>query len=91
MCCALRFVGLSVSKPTNRLRSPLAAAFSSRPGSQHRLHRPGGLPQPPHAAHPVEERRGEAGVAKQVVVQEVQVAARQALDLGQGRVDRSGV
>src|SRR4051794_35781145 len=60
-------------------------------GPQDGLHRAGGLPQPSHPAHALEQGAGEAGVAEQVVVEEVQVAARQPVDLGQGRVDRLGV
>jgi hypothetical protein len=37
---------------------------------------------PAHAAHPVEQGSGEAPVAEQVVVQEVQVPAGKPLDLG---------
>ena len=50
---------------------------------QHGIHRAGGLPQPSHAAHAVEERRGEAAIAEQVIVEEVQMTAGQALDLGE--------
>jgi len=46
---------------------------------------------PPHAAHAGEQGGREAPVAEQVVVQEVQVAAWQPLDLGQHLVNGSGV
>lgn len=62
-----------------------------QPGPQHRLDGPRGLPQPSHAAHPVEQGPRETGIAEQVVVQEVQMAARQPVDLGERRVHRLGV
>ena len=57
-------------------------------GSEHRVDRTGRLPQAAHAAHPFEQRRGEAAIAEQVIVEEVEMASRQAVDLGKGRVDR---
>ena len=39
--CSARLAGLSVSKPTNRLRSPAATAFSSRSGRSTELTVPG--------------------------------------------------
>src|SRR5262245_15061353 len=44
------------------------------------------LPKSPHAAHAVEESGRELGVAEEVVVQEVEVPARQSLDLRKGAV-----
>src|SRR5262249_61723341 len=40
-----------------------------------------------HAAHAVEERRGEARVAKKMIVEKVEVSSRQPVDLGQRIVD----
>ena len=40
-----------------------------------------------HPAHPLEQRRGEARVAEQVIVEEVDVATGHPLDLGERRVD----
>ena len=54
---------------------------------EHGVHRAGGLPETAHAAHALEQRRGEAAIAEQVIVEEVQVTAGQALDLGQRRID----
>ena len=45
------------------------------------------LPHPVHPAHPVEKRLGKGRAAEQVVVEEVEVAARQPVDLGQRPVD----
>src|SRR4029450_9373730 len=50
----------------------------------------GALEQPPHAAHAVEERRGEAAIAEQVIVEKVQMAPRQPGDLGERVVDPLG-
>jgi hypothetical protein len=47
---------------------------------QHRLDGPGCLPQPPHSGHSVEQGRGEARIAEQVIIEEVQVAAGQPVD-----------
>ena len=41
-----------------------------------------------HAAHAVEERRRESPIAEEVVVEEVQMAARQALDLRERGINR---
>ena len=57
-------------------------------GTQHRVHRARGLPEPPHPPHPVEERLGEGGVAEEVVVEEVEVPPGQALDLRERLLDR---
>ena len=50
---------------------------------QDRAHGPRRLPDALHPPHPLEERRGEAHVAEQVIVQEVEVAAGKARDLGE--------
>jgi hypothetical protein len=42
----------------------------------------------PHAAHPVKEALGEAAIAEQVIVEEVDVPSRQPFDLGQCLVAR---
>ena len=56
-------------------------------GREHGIHGSGGLPQASHAAHAVEERRGEAAIAEQVIVEKIEMTARQPLDLGQRRID----
>ncbi len=61
------------------------------PGCEHGVHRAGGLPEPSHAPHAVEERRREAAIAEQVIVEEVEMASGQAVDLGQGSVHGSRV
>jgi hypothetical protein len=62
-----------------------AEAAGGRPlqeaGAEHGVHRARRLPEASHAAHPVEERRGEAGVSEQVVVEEVEVPAGKPVDL----------
>ena len=58
-----------------------------KPGREHGIHRPGGLPQAAHASHALEQRRSEAAIAEQVVIEEIQMAPRQALDLQQRRID----
>ena len=49
---------------------------------QHRLDRAGGLPEPSHATHAVEERLGEGWTAKKMVIEKVQMASRKTRDLG---------
>ena len=51
----------------------------------------GALEQPAHAAHAVEQRAAEAAIAEQVIVEEVEVAAGQPIDLGQRVVNALGV
>ena len=93
----LSFVLLAQVFGVERLEADEQAAqtagggFFEQTRLQDRSDRPGSLPEAAHAAHPVEQRGGEARVAEQVVVQEVQVAAGQAVDLGQRLVDRAGV
>ena len=58
---------------------------------QDRIDGRGALEEAAHAAHAVEQRRGEAAVAEQVIVEEVEMAARQPLDLGERVVDPLGV
>ena len=78
----------------HRLEADEQAAQSGRRGplqqvgGEHRVDGTGGLPDPSHAAHPVEERGREAPVAEQVVVEEVQVPSGQPVDLRQRGVDR---
>src|SRR5262249_39128674 len=40
-----------------------------------------------HAAHAVEERGGKAAIAEEMIVEEVEVAARQPVDFSEGGVD----
>ena len=56
-------------------------------GREHGVDGAGGLPQAAHAAHAVEERRGEAAIAEQVIVEKVEMPARQPLDLRERGVD----
>ena len=78
----------SVSKPMNRLRSPLSTAFSSRPGRSTASTVPAACHSAAHAPQAVEQRLGERRAAEQVVVEEVEVPAGEAVDLGEGVVDR---
>ena len=57
-----------------------------QPGFEDRVDGAGRLPDAAHAAHALEKRRGKAAVAEQMVVEEVEVAAGEAVDLGQGVV-----
>jgi hypothetical protein len=52
---------------------------------------PGGLPEPPHAAHAFKEGAGEPGIAEEMVIQKVQVASWQALNFSEGRIDLEGI
>jgi hypothetical protein len=60
---------------------PARRGLLDQAGMEYRSYRRAGLPQPPHAAHPLEERGREARIAKHVIIQEVEMAARQAFDL----------
>ena len=53
-----------------------------------RLHRARSLEEASHATHALEQPSGETFVAEQMVVEEVQVLAREAVDLGERPVDR---
>ena len=59
--------------------------------AENRVHGGRALEESSHAAHPVEERGGKATVAKQMVVEEVEMPARQPIDLGERVVDALGV
>ena len=50
---------------------------------EHRVDGAGGLPEAAHAAHAVEQRRREAAIAEQMIVEEIQVTPGQPLDLGE--------
>ena len=77
----------SVSNPTNRLRSPAAAASSMV--SSRRIESTVAAPwnTRPMPRMPREQLAREAAVAEQVIVEEVQVPSRQARDLGERIVD----
>src|SRR5262249_38763886 len=45
------------------------------------------LPQPPHTPHGIEESGCEMRIAEEMVIQEVQVPARQTLDLRNSRIN----
>src|SRR5262245_12650217 len=51
----------------------------------------GSLPQASHSAHPVEQARGKPAIAEEMVVQEVEMATWQPLDLGQRIIDGLGI
>ena len=59
--------------------------------AQHGINRRRALKQAPHAAHPLEQGCPEALVAEQVIVEEVEMPARQPIDLGERIVDALGV
>jgi hypothetical protein len=78
---------LIVSNPTKRLRAGGHGLFEEI-RHEYRVHGAGCLPQTSHAAHAVEQTRRKSAIAEQMVVQKVQMPARQPLDLGQRGVDR---
>lgn len=86
MLLAARLVGLNVSKPTNRLQAGLRR-FLDQVAAQHAVHGGGALEQPPHPAHPLEQSLGETPITQQMIVEEIEVAAGQPLDLCQRLVD----
>src|SRR4029079_954157 len=51
-------------------------------------HRACGLPEAAHPAHAVEQARRESTVAKQVIVEKVQVTARQPIDFSKCGINR---
>ena len=77
-----------------RLEADEQAATAGRHGPleqprlQHGLHGGRRLPHTPHAAHGGKERGGVRRAAEEVVVEEVEVAAGQSLDLGERVVER---
>src|SRR5690606_22592454 len=70
---------------------PGGYGFFQQPRLEDRLHRARGLPETAHPLHAVEERGGKASIAKEMVVEKVEVAAWQPFDLGQRCIDCLGV
>ena len=70
-------------EPDEQAAQPALDRLLQQAGAQHGLHGAGRLPQAAHAAQAVEERLGERRAAEEVVVKKVEVAARQAVDLGE--------
>ncbi len=70
---------------------PGRGGFLDQVAAQDRIDGGRALEQPAHPAHAVEERRGESHVAEQVVVEKVQVPARQSIDFGEGVVHPLGI
>ena len=56
-----------------------------KPRQQNRIDRAGRLPETAHAAHAVEQCRGKAPVAEQMIVEKVEMPARQPLDLARAQ------
>ena len=79
-------LGIQRLEPDEQAAQPRLHCPLEEVRREHRVDRAGGLPEAAHPAHAVEERRGEAAVAEQVVVEEIQVATRQPLDFRQLRV-----
>ncbi len=75
-------------EPHEQAAQPGPYRLFEQAGCEHRVDGTGGLPDPAEAGHPVEQRRGEAPVAEQVVVEEVQVPPGQPVDLGERGVHR---
>src|SRR5258708_7045133 len=76
-------------RPAPRLRGPFDGI-----AAQHAVHGGRALEQTAHPPHAVEERPGEAWIAEQVIVEEVQVPAGKTIDFREGvihalRVERS--
>jgi hypothetical protein len=88
--CSTRFAGFSVSN-YEQASKPRNHGTLEQAWGEDRIDGPGGLPQASHAAHAIEERRGEAAIAEQVVVEEIQVTAGEPLHLGQRGIDRLSV
>ena len=87
MRCSSRFAGIERLEADEQAAEAGLHRTFEQIGREHRVDRACGLPEPAHAAHPVEECRRKAAVAEQVVVQEVEMAARQPLDFRQRGVD----
>src|SRR5205085_6721692 len=73
-------------RPQTRLRRALYKV-----AAKHGIDGGGALEEASHAAHPLEQGLGEAAVAEQMVVEKIEVAAGQPIDLGEGGVDPLGV
>ena len=85
--CSTRFVGVERFEPDEEAAQARVHGLLEQTGREHGVDRAGGLPETAHAAHAVEQRRGEAAVAEQVIVEKVEMTAGQPLDLGERRVD----
>ena len=83
--CAAR----AFSKPTNRLRNPAAAAYSIV--SSRRIESTVAAPWKtrPMPRMPVNSSRAKRPLAEQVIVEKIQMPARQAIDLGERRHRRA--
>ena len=68
-------------------RSQAEVSLLEQAGREYRIDGTGRLPELSHPAHPVEERHREAPVAEQMVVEKIEVPARQPIDLVESRVD----
>ena len=81
----------SVSKPTKRLRSPASAALSTR--SPRRIESTVAAPwnSRPMPRMPSKSAAAKRAIAEQVIVEEVQMPARQPIDLGERVVHALGV
>ena len=90
----LRLAGAQQVRLVQRLEADEEAAqpaldgLLEQAGPEHGLDRPGRLPEAAHPLEAVEERLGERRAAEEVVVEEVEVAAGEAVDLGESIVDR---
>ncbi len=87
MCCSARLAGVECFESDEQASQSGGDRPFEQIALEDRIHRAGGLPHPAHAAHAVEERRREAPVAEQVVVEKVQVTPGQALDFRKRRID----
>src|SRR5262245_53281063 len=75
-------------EPDEQTAEPGVACPFEQTRRQNRLDGARGLPEATHPGHAVEEGTGEGRVAEEVVVEEVEVATGEAIDLGQSIVDR---
>src|SRR5881296_1444556 len=71
-------------------QSPFNGMFEQVRG-KHRVDSAGSLPQTPHAAHALEQRGGKPSIAEEMIVEKIEMAAREALDLCKCRVHGLGV
>jgi hypothetical protein len=74
--CAQRY-GIECLEAHEQAAQPAGHGLLEQPGAQHRLNGARGLPEPPNAAHAVEQSLRETRVAEEVVVEKVEVPARQ--------------
>ena len=76
MLLLARLAGVSVSNPTKRPEPGIGGALD-QVVAQDRVDGGCALEQPIHAAHAVEQRAPESSIAQQMIVEKIEMAARQ--------------